>query len=173
MKSLSDKVLVTAFVFWLLLFVLPVPSLTGIRSRLYSMMFEGGVTDFVVTPSGDRFRVEANGIIYAACPQTYNYSLSQDKVNDDDARLYKSSWYQGRYVMNATSFRVVKDGIVGQTETGYYIINTAKRLVYINLGLPEWQRMLAQMRVPTDIQCHPLPLRVDYASRGWLRYQPE
>ena len=151
MKSIKDRVLVSAFAFFLLLFIIPLPPLTGIRSCLYSMMFGGGVTYFVVTPSGDRFGLESDGSFSAACPQTYNYELSLYHTSEFDTSVYKHNWYRGLYVRNASRYRVVKDCIVGHTKAGYFIINTAKRHVYVNLELLECRKMLTQMGVPADI----------------------
>ncbi len=173
MKATMVKFLLAIGGLLMILSIIPPQLVLGIAYLPYISQFYSSISDFVVTPSGDRFRVESNGSFYAACPQAFNYELSLKKTNEFDASVYKSNWCNGLYVMNATSFRVMKSGILGQTKIGYFIINTAKRHVYVNLELPEWQKMLTQMGVPADIQCHRLPLRVDYASRGWLRYQAE
>lgn len=78
-----------------------------------------------------------------------------------------------KYVDKPTTFRIVKNGIVGRTHNGYYIINTTHREAFVYPTKQDWHAALTTMGVPHNIRCYPLPVRQNYDKRRWLKYQPD
>ena len=155
------------------------------------------ITGFITTPSGDQF-VYLNpdtdsyprDVIKPASVGSFGYTLStyghtdnlSDKPNvsrvaqfgdkPDGSLANPFRAMNPVYVDKPTTFRVVKDGIIGRTHNGYYIIDTTHRQAFVYQTKQDWQAALTKIGVSGDIKCYPLPLRRDYDKRGWLNYQP-
>ena len=93
------------------------------------------VTEFMITPSGDQFYYlnpdltpGCDGIVPAAI-KSYGYKVPNSTA-PEPIEFHASR--QHIYVNKAITFRVVKQGVIGESRSGYYVIDTTKRQVYIS-----------------------------------------
>lgn len=158
--------------------ILVIPWYTNIWKHLQIVFWnihDPAITHILRTPSGDQFWYQNpdsayDGLVPASI-KSYGYHINNSNDNSSIKHILSAKVPQ-MYIVEPISFRIVKHGVIGCSNTGYYVIDTNYRQVYANMDQWAWKAKLEQMGVSTNIKCYPFPLRKSYVQRGYLVYGP-
>ena len=161
----------------LILIVPWLPTAWKYISTTYWNHSDPAVMEFITTPSGDQFvylnpdNMVAYDELVPAAVMSFGYKLPKPAFQDH--YIMTGSWHRKAYVEKPREFLVVKQGIIGRSASGHFVIDTSKRQVFMYQDIESWQAALSKMGIRADVKCHPLPVRSSYVKRGWLAYEPE